>query len=76
MNTVYKSTLIEQPVLNRIESENKDDTVQTPGAVPATIHEVLDRSERGHLPRNTRCLQLLFEGVQFCDCVSNTSELA
>ena len=66
---------MEQPVLNRIESEDKDDTVQTRGAVPATIHEVLDRSERGHLPCNTHCLQLLFEGIQRCGCVSNTGEL-
>jgi hypothetical protein len=58
-----------------IESENKDDTVQTRGAVPGTIHEVLDRPERCHLPCNTRCLQLLFEGVQFCGCISNTGEL-
>src|SRR5271166_3369157 len=62
MNTVYEGTLIEQPVLSRIESQDKDDTVQTRGAVPATIHEVLDRCERGHLPCNRRCLQLLFGG--------------
>jgi hypothetical protein len=70
---IFLTTLTEQPVVNRIESEDKDDTVQTRGAVPATIHQVLDRSERGLLPCNTRCLQLLFEGVQFCGCVSKTA---
>jgi len=39
--------LIEQPVLNRLESEDKDDTVQTRGAVPATMREVPDRSREG-----------------------------
>ena len=73
MNIVL-TTLIEQPVLNRLESEDKGGTAQTRGAVTAIVQQVLDRSERGLLPCGTRCLQLLFEGVQFCGCVSKTAE--
>ena len=36
MNNAYESTLIEQPVLNRIESKDEDHTVQALGTLPRT----------------------------------------
>ncbi len=44
MNTVYESTLVEQPMSNRIESKDEDYAVYPLGTFAGTIYKVLYRS--------------------------------
>jgi hypothetical protein len=63
MNTVYESTLLEEPVLNRIESKDRDDAVRPLGTFAGTIYKVLYRSNGRFVPSDTSD-QLIFDGLR------------
>jgi hypothetical protein len=63
MNTVYESTLLEQPVLNRIESKDQDDAVRPLGTFAGTIYKILYRSNGRFVPSDTSD-QLIFDGLR------------
>jgi hypothetical protein len=63
MNTVYESTLLEEPVLNRIESKDQDDAVRPLGTFAGTIYKVLYRSNGRFVPSDTSD-QLIFDGLR------------
>jgi hypothetical protein len=63
MNTVYESTLLEQPVLNRIESKDQDDAVRPLGTFAGTICKVLYRSN-GRFVASDTSDQLIFDGLR------------
>jgi hypothetical protein len=63
MNTIYESTLIEQPVSNRIESKDEDYAVYPLGTFAGTIYKFLYRSNGSFVPSDTSD-QLIFDGLR------------
>jgi hypothetical protein len=63
MNTVYESTLLEQPVLNRIERKDQDDAVRPLGTFAGTIYKILYRSN-GRFAASDTSDQLIFDGLR------------
>lgn len=63
MNTVYESTLIDLPILNRIESKSEQDAVRPLGTFAGTIYKVLYRSNGRFVPSDTSD-QLIFDGLK------------
>jgi len=61
MNTVYESTLVEQPMSNRIESKDEDYAVHPLGTFAGTIYKVLYRSNGSLVPSDTSD-QLIVDG--------------
>jgi len=63
MNTVYESTLVEQPMSNGIESKDEDYAVYPLGAFPGTIYKALYRFNGSFVPSDTSD-QLIFDGLR------------
>lgn len=63
MNTVYESTVVEQPMLNRIKRKDEDYVVYPLGTFAGTIYKVLYRSNGRFVPSDTSD-QLIFDGLR------------
>lgn len=63
MNTVCESTLLEQPVLNRIESKGEGYPDYPVGTFAGTIYKVLYRSN-GRFVASDTSDQLIFDGLR------------
>jgi hypothetical protein len=63
MNTFYESTLVEQPMSNRIESKDEDYAVRPLGTFAGTTYKVLYRFNGSFVPSDTSD-QLIFDGLR------------
>jgi hypothetical protein len=63
MNTVYENTLVDQSILNWIESKDEDDAVRPLGTFAGTIYKALYRSNGRFVPSDTSD-QLIFDGLK------------